>query len=128
MSLLRVIRPGSRTVVVGLEPPDTVMELARHGCRLMLVSRDAGKLAELRERLAGQGLRSQVMGSQSQLKSLPTDLYEAALILDPSVGALEQWSGVLERGGTLVVAGEAPPDVELISRGVPIGFWAQRRQ
>lgn len=127
MSLIRVIRAGSRTVVIGLEPTDLVVDLARHGCRLMLVSESPDQVAALRQELVGQGLRSQVMGSQNQLRALPTDLYEAALILDPAMGRHDLWLNLLEPGGMLVSVGQPPQGIELVSRGVPKGFWAQRK-
>lgn len=116
------IRPGSRTVVVGLSPAATVIDLARHGCRLTLVS-GAEEVAKIRATLAEQGLRSQVMGSQQCLRSLPENLYEAVLVLDPDLGSLEDWLTRLEPGGQLVGIGPPPSGA---TTG-PNGFWSLQR-
>ena len=123
MSFLRVIRPGSRVVLVGLTPIDAVLALGQHGCRLTLVGATPA-IEECRHRLQGMGLRSQLMGSQNRVAALPEDYYEAVLVLEPELGTPEQWLRPIRPDGVLVASGVAPSDWKVERTHLPEGFWS----
>lgn len=117
--ILRYLRPGHRLMVLGARRPDLVEELARAGCRLMLVDPDPAALESLRGLLFAKGLRPCLMGAATSLADLPDGYYEGALVLEPQPG----FERAL-KAGSLVVAGaplELTPVKELPE------LWVGRR-
>lgn len=109
-ALFSVGRPGSRTVLC--DPPESlVVELCRRGYRLLLLHSGELPVAEIRRKLRGLGLSSQLMGAQlysahtceeSEVK-LPARFYELWIFCSaPSVGLLKSAESALQGGSWIL--------------------------
>ncbi|MFA7483395.1 MAG: hypothetical protein WC314_23025 [Vulcanimicrobiota bacterium] len=103
---MQALRPGSRTVVCQPQDMQFIVEMARHGFRLMLVHQDIEFLRQTREQLRNQGLSSLLMGSfqseAAQVPSLARGFYEAVLLCSASKIRPEEVLFALGPGGILI--------------------------
>jgi hypothetical protein len=90
------------------QPTDTefILDLARHGFRLMLVHSDDQFIQDFRRTLRGEGLSSQLMGASrakaGEVPSLAKGFYELILLCPESDLTLDDLRFALGPGGTIV--------------------------
>jgi hypothetical protein len=131
-SLLKALRPGSRTVLCHPSDSEFAVELARHGFRLMVIHEDPDFLQSLKKELRSQGLSSLLMGTTqaavNQVPSLAKGFYELILLSRRSEMTMNQMKFALETGG-LLIRPSAQGEVDLTglqSVDLPAGYVGGR--
>lgn len=116
------------------QPADTgfLLDLARHGFRLMLVHSDDQFIQDFRKTLRGEGLSSQLMGASrakaGEIPSLAKEFYELILLCPESELTLDDLRFALGPGGTLVSSRSIPEAnlEDFVPVSLPEGFQGFR--
>ena len=122
-------RPGSRTLVSGIEELSALREMARRGFRLFVVTENSRFLEELRRDFRESHLSSQLMGGTVSGKSklsLAKKFYELAVLCGEKIPECSIVAESLQLGGEVYwTAAEWFADDDWQSLE-PIGTWWKR--